>query len=213
MVKRSHTTLWLALAGPGILAGLSLVATQRFGSDIATPAFLLAFAGLVALVFTRARRVEGLSSARLGIRPPKLFSPILVIALSAFFILLFGPFAVWLLNALGLGTFDAGINRLHAVPTLILVLNILVVAGGEEWLYRCYAVERLSDLTGNVWLAGLISVLAFAVVHVPFWGPGTAFTTLISGGILTLAYIATRDIAALIVAHVLVDLYGLMPSA
>ncbi|MEM9269933.1 MAG: CPBP family glutamic-type intramembrane protease, partial [Pseudomonadota bacterium] len=78
------------------------------------------------------------------------------------------------------------------------------------WLYRCYAIERLADLTGNVWLAGLLSLLAFSVVHLPFWGVGPALTTLISGSILTVVYIKTRDITALIVAHVAVDLVGLV---
>jgi len=210
MPRRVQNTLWLALVGTGILAALSLLGVKLIGGNVVRLVFLLAFAGLLALVFFRANRREGISLARLGVRRPTLLSPIIVVVLTAFFILLFGPFAFWLVSELGLGTFEAGLSRLETVPTFILVLTILVVAGGEEWLYRCYAIERLTDWTGNVWLAGLISLLAFAVVHLPFWGPGPALTTLISGGILTLVYIVTRDIAALIVAHVSVDLYGLV---
>ena len=79
-----------------------------------------------------------------------------------------------------------------------------------EWLYRAYAIERLEAVTGRTWFAASASLLAFVVAHLPVWGPGVALTTVVSGGILTALYLWRRDIAFLILAHILTDLYGLV---
>jgi membrane protease YdiL (CAAX protease family) len=135
---------------------------------------------------------------------------LLAIGLAIFFVVAFGPFAYALVAWLGLGDFSSRLERMSGLPDWYLILTILVVAGGEEWLYRCYAIEHLQDLIGSAWGAGALSLVMFAVVHYPHWGVGPALTTLISGGVLTIAYILTRDIQALIVAHAATDIYGLV---
>jgi membrane protease YdiL (CAAX protease family) len=65
-------------------------------------------------------------------------------------------------------------------------------------------------LTGNAWVAGGVSLLIFAIVHLPLWGIGVALTTLVSGGVLTALYVWRRDVSFLIAAHILTDLYGLV---
>jgi uncharacterized protein len=89
-------------------------------------------------------------------------------------------------------------------------LAIVIVAAGEEWLYRGYAIERLEAVTGSAWTAGGISLALFAAAHLPLWGWGVALTTLVSGSIFTVLYIRYRDVAFLMLAHVLTDLYGLV---
>ena len=109
-------------------------------------------------------------------------------------------------------SFDAGLQSFSALPRWYLALAIVIVAAGEEWLYRGYAIERLEALTGDAWLAGAVSLIAFGLVHLPLWGVGVSLTTLVSGGIATALYIATRDISFLMLAHVLTDLYGFLAA-
>ena len=42
----------------------------------------------------------------------------------------------------------------------------------EEIFYRGYLIERLGDLLGRRWLAGLVSWIAFTLVHFKFFGLG-----------------------------------------
>jgi CAAX protease family protein len=90
-----------------------------------------------------------------------------------------------------------------------LVLTIVAVAPAEELLYRSYAIERLTDLTGSPAIAVGISVLVFGLAHVPMWGWGPSMTTCLAGGIMTIVYLWRRDVVALSVAHIAADLYGI----
>ena len=101
-------------------------------------------------------------------------------------------------------------RSLAALPSWYLALTIVIVAGGEEWLYRAYAVERLITLTGSGMAAACLSLLAFGLAHLPLWGIGASLTTLVSGALFTALYLWRRDISFLILAHVATDLYGLV---
>jgi membrane protease YdiL (CAAX protease family) len=72
----------------------------------------------------------------------------------------------------------------------------------EELLYRGYAIERLSMLTGTRWLAAAISIAAFGLAHIPAWGTGFALAADLPFGIvMTLFYLWRRDLLANILAH------------
>jgi membrane protease YdiL (CAAX protease family) len=137
----------------------------------------------------------------------------IAIALAAFFIFVFGPAAYWFLVVTRLGSFAGGEATFVLLPKWFLILDIVIVSAGEEWLYRAYAIERLQALVGGPWLAGALSLAAFGLAHLPLWGPGVALTTLVSGGVFTGLYLWRRDITALILAHVITDLYGLVVVA
>jgi membrane protease YdiL (CAAX protease family) len=215
MKSTALTALGLALAllGPGAVALLARASTPEPLSLSAGAPLLGLFVLLVVAVATIAWRGEKLTRAQVGFGRMTWWSIPLGVALAAFFILVFGPLAYWALARSGLGSFDAGANALAALPAWYRCLTVIVVAAGEEWLYRGYAIERLQALTGHAWLAGAISLLAFGLVHLPLWGFGVALTTLVSGGILTALYIWRRDISFLILAHVVTDLYGLVVAA
>jgi membrane protease YdiL (CAAX protease family) len=168
------------------------------------------FAGLIAAVWAIATLGERLKPAELGFgRIGWLTAPV-AIALAAFFIFAFGPAAYWFLLTTRLGSFAGGESTLVLLPKWFLILDVVIVSAGEEWLYRAYAIERLQAMVGRPWLAGLLSLAAFGLAHLPLWGPGVALTTLVSGGIFTALYLWRRDITALILAHVITDLYGLV---
>jgi uncharacterized protein len=186
---------------------LVALASRHWEGGYATVAnsapWLAVFAGLIAAVAALAVYGERLSAAQLGFSRvgwPTLPS---AAALAAFFIFVFGPAAYWVLMRLPLGSFGGW----------FLVLDIVIVSAGEEWLYRGYAIERLQALTGRPWLSGMISLAVFAVAHLPLWGPGVALSTLVSGGVLTALYLWRRDVLFLMLAHVATDLYGLVLAA
>jgi membrane protease YdiL (CAAX protease family) len=207
----SVTLLGLALAlfGPGIVA-LAAKHSDAESSVEASLPWLFAFAALVAFIWTIAIFAENLGASDIGFAGTSLASIPLAVALAAFFIFLFGPLAAWELAKSGLGGFEAGVDRFAALPPWYLAVTIIVVAGGEEWLYRGYAIERLTALTGSAWLAGGFSLLAFGLAHLPLWGIGVSLITLVSGGMLTVLYLWRRDVSFLILAHVLTDLYGFL---
>lgn len=94
---------------------------------------------------------------------------------------------------------------------LWLRLFMLITAGVvEEALYRGFAIERLTALTGRRWLAALIALVAFVAAHVPFWGASAIATPIVGGGFFTLVYLWRRDLTACMVAHIAVDSVGLL---
>ena len=88
-------------------------------------------------------------------------------------------------------------------------IGIAVIAGfPEEILFRTYPLERLSELFGNIWIAGLISLILFAGLHLPFWSLGGAIQIGIGTLIWTLIYIKTRSIWTMIIMHTVNDLFA-----
>ncbi len=203
-------SLILALVGPGVVALLS----QRLATDPETlvprAMSLAMFIGLLIVVATIGRRVLTLDWRHMGFAGSSWRSLLWAVPLAAILIFIYGPFAYWALSALGVNDFGEGVATLQALPTWYLVAAIFIVAGGEEWLYRGFAIERLDAVTGSTWVAGSVSLTAFVLSHLPLWGPGPALTTAVSGGIFTLLYIWKRDVLMLIAAHVVTDLYGIV---
>ena len=202
--------LAIALFGPlfvAIASERSLQPPNRLGP------LLLAQAGLVAVVaavLAVAFFWEHNSASSIGLKFPSLQSVAWGLALAVFFVYAFSPVMYRALRRFRLGGFDKGLSQLQGLPLWYLVLAVVIGGVAEEILYRGYPIERIAALTGNLWLAGTIPVVVFAIAHVPMWGWGPALATLVSGAILTLFYLWQRDLAACIVAHIVTDLAGLV---
>ena len=83
---------------------------------------------------------------------------------------------------------------------------VAVTAGfTEEILFRGYAIERVTLLTGSRKLGGIIPILIFGAVHAPFWGLAHAVIAGSTGFWLTLIYLWRRNLWVNIVAHGLLD--------
>ena len=202
--------LVLALAGPAAVAFLSGRATEFAPAFLVHALSVLSIILIVLVVFALARYREGLPLRRLGFARLGWSSMAIGLTLTLFFTMVVGPFAYWIVTQLNMGTFEEGLSNLATLPTWYLILTIVFVATAEELLYRAYAIESLSAITGSVGIAGAVSLSAFAAAHVPMWGWGPALTTLVSGAVATLVYVWRRDIVALIVAHVATDLYAIV---
>jgi uncharacterized protein len=93
------------------------------------------------------------------------------------------------------------------VPLWLLITTPIVAGITEELLYRGYAIERLSFLTGNRWLAGLIAGGMFLLLHAAWGGIQmiiVAFGTVIFVGL----YLWRHDLPCVMLAHILADLTG-----
>jgi membrane protease YdiL (CAAX protease family) len=200
----------LSVLGPGMIAAASDRFADGSQSLAVRAVWLLAFSGLVVTVAVIALHAERLSWSQIGFGRLSWDTPLRAAVLALFFIFVFGPLAFQALDTLGLQSFDVGRSKLAGLPVWYLAVATVVVAAGEEWLYRGYAIERLEAVIGNAWIAGGISVCMFAVAHLPLWGFGVALSSLVSGSIFTVLYIRYRDVSFLILAHVMTDLYGLV---
>jgi len=87
-------------------------------------------------------------------------------------------------------------------------LQFLVAASAgftEEILFRGYAIERTTELTGSRWLGAILPVLVFGAAHAPFWGVAHAIVAGMTGLWLTLLYLWRRNLWTNITAHALLD--------
>ena len=117
------------------------------------------------------------------------------------------------MEKLNLGSFETGLTKLVSLPIWYLVLAIAVGGIVEEGLYRGYAIERLSLLTGSYWIGSILALIAFGLAHIPFWGWKAALTTVLSGAILTIFYLWSGEIITVIIAHVVTDSVGIIIPA
>jgi uncharacterized protein len=199
----------LALLGPGAVAFLFVRYIGLSQSLAIRSLGLLAFVALVAVVVIIARRGEHLPWSEVGFGRVSWASVGWAVALICFLAFAFGPLASALLDRNGVGSLRTGTVLLKELPLWYLILTIVLVAAGEEWLYRGYAIERLASVIGNIWPAAMISLIAFTAAHIPMWGVGPSLNALLGGAIFTAFYAWRRDVTSLILAHVATDLYGL----
>ena len=95
----------------------------------------------------------------------------------------------------------------QSIPFLLLIaLRAAVV---EEVLYRGYAFERMYELTKSKWLAGLIPVIIFTLVHYS-WGVGHLVFVFFAGSVFMLVYISKRNLGLIMIAHFITDVIALL---
>lgn len=149
------------------------------------------------------------SGRALGLRAPTLPTLLTGLAAAVGLLALF-PAVQLLLQHLGLGLSQPASVRFSEIPVW-LVIGMAVRAGVvEELLFRGYAVTRLEALTGRTWLAALLSLTVFVALHVKGWSAGHLIYVALAGGALTALYLWKRNLTANMVAHVLVDVAGLL---
>lgn len=203
--------LWLALPAallvvrPGQLLGFQ----QLTAALVAVEAlwWALAFA-LLAYV----RFVEGEPLASLDLRRPRLSSLGWGLAGCAALLVLLSATQA-LLAALGQPPSQAQQVDLAALPAWLIIAMALRAGVVEELIFRGYAITRLSRaLNGRAGLAAAISLATFVLLHVRSWSPGHLVFVAAAGGLLTGLYLWRKDLSANMIAHLLVDLAGLLTA-
>jgi membrane protease YdiL (CAAX protease family) len=95
----------------------------------------------------------------------------------------------------------------ESAPVLLLLLSVLTAGVTEEILYRGYPMERLTELTGNVGIAAVISLVAFVLPHAVGWNLAHVVGVVIPLGIvLTGLYLWQRNLIFNMIVHTLIDL-------
>lgn len=114
------------------------------------------------------------------------------------------------LPAMGPSASAGKLNTIKALPVWFRVMLILRAAAFEELFYRGFVIERLTDLTGLRWLAAVISVTAFTLAHLEYWGWAHLMIAGFAGCLLTGLYLWRRDLACNMIAHLLTDGIGFL---
>jgi len=207
--------LLVALAGPPLVAVLSLRISGPMPSAAASIAGQAALWALAAAVLGIVLLWERLPLRSIGAVPLTGASLLAAVLAAAALLYVATPIGLWLVNTLGLLGFEAGVSRLRSLPAGVLVCAAATAGVVEELLYRGYAIERLTVLTGSRAAAALLSLAAFSLAHLPFWGAGSALLTAVAGIVLTALYLWRRSLAANMVAHALtaaVQLIAITPG-
>ena len=92
---------------------------------------------------------------------------------------------------------------------LLGVVLVTVVALAEETIFRGYLIHRLSNLTGSMVAAVIISSVIFALPHV-YEGVAGAITVGVMGLMFALVYVWRGSLVAPIVAHFMQDFIGIV---
>lgn len=167
----------------------------------------IVWVGFAAIILFWVVKVERLPLASIGLIKPTRSTIVWGIAAAILLLVTMMLSFALIIPALGLKQNMEATAAIVQVPIWLLVLTPFVAGITEEILYRGYAIERLSFLTGKPWLAGLIAGVAFMLVHLD-WG----MTQLVIVGfgtlIFVILYVWKRDLPCVMIAHVLADLTG-----
>ena len=190
---------FLSADGPGELpADVNAVATILV-SEAAT--WSLALIVLAIVLFAERRK---LTSIGLGIPGwPAIRTGILMTVLLLVLAMTTGA----VVQAVG-GMAQSGGAQVGLVLGLPIWLQLFVALSAgftEEVLFRGYAIERVTELTGSRWLGAIVPIVVFGALHAPFWGVGHAIVAGLSGLWLTLIYLWKRNLWTNITAHALLD--------
>ena len=125
-------------------------------------------------------------------------------------IALFFPMTEWVRRKLGLPGYTHGMETALASPVWLRIVAVLTAGVVEETLFRGYAVTRLIQLSGSPLVAIGLSSVVFAALHFPVWGAGPSVAFFIGGLATTAFFVWRRDLLAMILAHVAIDMWGLV---
>jgi membrane protease YdiL (CAAX protease family) len=128
-------------------------------------------------------------------------------------------YVIYFVISLGaeLGLQSAGLQGLRGLTPLLKGYNFLILLGlfltgtfVEEIIYRGYIIERVTELAGHRWVAGIVSWLTFTLVHLRFFGVGATIEVAIIAAILVTLYIKTKCIWPSIIMHGINDIFGFL---
>jgi membrane protease YdiL (CAAX protease family) len=101
--------------------------------------------------------------------------------------------------------------RLLGLPLATRILLVVTAGVCEEFLFRGFGIAVLSQLTGNRWLSGLLSLAAFTVAHAGLFGWNSALLIpCVLGLILTLLFLLRGNLFIGMIVHTLIDAVSLI---
>lgn len=118
----------------------------------------------------------------------------------------------WLVSIVWPTPESEGTTTIASLPILAVVGLILSAAIFEEFLFRGYPIERLSELTGRRWLAFTLTVPLFVAPHVVFFGVQWLWTAGVGALAIYALYAKTRNLPACMVLHLCLNAPILIPT-
>jgi len=208
-------TLLIALAVPNVFGALpEWLVGPAPGPAVQWLIFLLYF-GVASATVVLVLRADGVTAADIGLRRPGWLTVASGVALWAVGEVVLPVITAPLARLLGTPGVESGISELASMPPALRVFVAIGAGTVEELLYRGFAIERLSRLTGRRWVAGAIAATLFGLAHVPSWGLGFALSADLPLGIYATAfYLWRRDLVANMIGHslgILVAMFTVVP--
>lgn len=100
----------------------------------------------------------------------------------------------------------SGVADVSSTTPWVLAAGIVTAAVTEEVVFRGYAIERLTELTGSSWIGAFVSVAVFVAFHVPNWSLAHVVGVVVPlGAALTGLYVWKRNLPFVVTVHFLVD--------
>ncbi len=114
------------------------------------------------------------------------------------------------LPGLGLADNEGGLASIQALPGWFRMLLVIRAAVFEELYFRGFMIERLTAILGLRWVAAAISLAAFTLAHLQFWGWTHLIVAGFGGVVLTALYLFRKDLGTNMIAHFLTDAIGFL---
>jgi len=102
------------------------------------------------------------------------------------------------------------ISKLASFPIWAKFLIALRAGVVEEIIFRGFAIESLTRILKNRWVAASISLVLFTLIHLQGWGLTHLISVGLVGAVITLFYLWKRNLWITIIAHFLVDFIAMM---
>ncbi|HEY5917736.1 MAG TPA: type II CAAX endopeptidase family protein [Chryseolinea sp.] len=158
--------------------------------------------GMIGLLFWIILKKESLSLESIGLHGRKWKASIGWGLLNVVICFALGGACIYLAQLLG---WKFGESKSFDKLSLATIAFITLRAGvAEEVFMRGYLIERLTDMTKNVYTASLLALVPFALFHFS-QGYAGILISFVLGGYLTIVYIWRRDLKSNIITHFLVD--------
>jgi membrane protease YdiL (CAAX protease family) len=196
----------LAILGSEFLLRNVLLPKQANSLHVGA-ALIVEWLVLVVLLAFWIPRMEGLSLASIGwgrFKWRHVWLGLLAYLLATVALTISG----FVLPAIGLESIRSLQPRLQAFGWPVLLGLFVTGTFLEEVFYRGYLIERLAVLLRRRWLAGLVSWLAFTLVHLKFFGVGPTIDVSFLSAALVLLYLKERSIWPSIILHGLNDAFA-----
>ncbi len=97
--------------------------------------------------------------------------------------------------------------RITNTPLNYRVFLVVTAAVTEEVLYRGYAIGVGQHILGNIWIASIVSIVAFTLAHI-HWGLSHLLTVFWAALVFSCLFIYTQSLWACIFAHICIDVVG-----
>jgi hypothetical protein len=133
----------------------------------------------MAIILIVVIRIERQPLASIGLRRPSWTTLLWGLALTVAITFVLAPVITQLVDRADLPGYESGLQQLLGIPARYRIFLAVTAGVVEEALYRGYAVERLTSLTGSYWIGGSIPVIAFGLAHIPGWGLGPALVAFV----------------------------------